>query len=181
MRLGTARVRSDVQTRDPHSCGRSARARCSAGVVAALTVLAGLTLAGCKSAPSPTPVSGSIQGASELNPSVNQRASPLLLRVYELKADTAFNKADFMALYQSDQGTLGADLVAREEFMLAPGEIRPYRKTLAPETKYVGVVAAYLDLERATWRTIVPVHKPGKAQKLVIRADSQAVSVSMQP
>jgi type VI secretion system protein VasD len=174
-------LRSDVHSRDEHLCGRSTRTRCIAGVIAAFTALAVLALSGCKSAPSPTPVSGSIQGVSELNPSVNQRPSPLLLRVYELKSETAFNKADFMALYQSDQATLGADLVAREEFMLAPGEIRPYRKTLAPETKFIGVVAAYRDLERATWRTIVPVHKAGQAQKLVIRADSLAVSVSMQP
>jgi type VI secretion system protein VasD len=154
----------------------------------ALLVAAALT--GCKSTPPPppppplpTPVTGSIQGASELNPSVSQRPSPLLLRVYELKSPTAFNQADFMALYQADQATLGADLIAREEFMLAPGEIRPYRKSLTPETKFIGVVAAYRNLEQATWRTIVPVISPGKAQaqKLVIRADSLAVSASLQP
>ena len=69
---------------------------------------------------------------------------------------------------------------AREEIMLAPGETRPYKKTLAPETRFVGIVAAYRNLERATWRTIVPV-QPGKAQRLTIRADSLAVSASMQP
>ena len=79
--------------------------------------LAAPALTGCKSTPPPppmpTPVTGSIQGASELNPSVNQRPSPVLLRVYELKSPTAFNQADFMALYQADQATLGADLVER--------------------------------------------------------------------
>ena len=152
------------------------------GAAVLCAVLAAAALTACKStAPLPTPVTGSIQGASELNPSVSQRPSPLLLRVYELKSPTAFNQADFMALYQADQATLGADLVAREEFMLAPGEIRPYRKTLAPETRFIGVVAAYRNLEQATWRTIVPVIKAGQAQKLVIRADSLAVSASMQP
>lgn len=148
-------------------------------VVASALVVA-LSVPGCKTAPSATPVTGSIQGAAELNPSVSQRPSPLLLRVYELKSPTAFNQADFMALYQSDQATLGADLVAREEIMLAPGETRPYKKSLAPETRFIGIVAAYRNLEKATWRTVVPV-QAGRAQKLIIRADSLAVSASMQP
>lgn len=150
------------------------------GVAAACGLLGVLTLSSCKSPPTATPVTGSIQGTAELNPSVNQRPSPLLLRLYELKSPTAFNQADFMALYQSDQATLGADLVAREEIMLAPGETRPYKKTLSLDTRFIGIVAAYRNLERATWRTIVPV-KAGQAQTLVIRADSLAVSASMQP
>jgi type VI secretion system protein VasD len=137
-------------------------------------------LPGCKTTPGVTPVSGSVQGAADLNPSVNGRPSPLSLRVYELKAPTTFNQADFMALYQTDQATLGGDLVAREEIVLAPGENRPYKKSLAPETRFVGVVAGYRNLERATWRAIVAV-RAGKSQKLTIRADSLAVSVSIEP
>jgi len=149
--------------------------------LAAVGILMGFaTLSSCKSIPGPTPVAGSIEAASDLNPSVNQRPSPLLLRVYELKSATTFNQADFMALYQADQATLSADLVAREEIMLTPGEIRPYRKSLAPETRFIGIVAAYRNLERATWRTVVPV-QAGKAMKLTIRADSLAVTAVVSP
>ena len=177
-------LRSDAPCRNGHAGSGWRTGRRGVGLGAAGVVAAVLVVAGCKATvPLPTPVTGNIQGASELNPSVSQRPSPLLLRVYELKSPTAFNQADFMALYQSDQATLGADLIAREEFMLAPGEIRPYRKTLAPETRFIGVVAAYRNLEQATWRTIVPVIKPGQAQaqKLTIRADALAVSASLQP
>jgi len=137
-------------------------------------------LGGCKTAPPPVAsVSGSITAVAGLNPSVTQRPSPLRLRLYELKSPTAFNQADFMALYQSDQATLGPDLVAREEMMLQPGEARPYAKQLAPDTRFIGVVAFYRDLERATWRVVVPV-QAGKAQTLQIRADSLAVSAAVQ-
>ena len=64
--------------------------------------------------PKPTLVSGSIKASAGLNPSVTGRASPLQVRVYELKAPAAFNAADFMSLYQGDQGALGADMVARD-------------------------------------------------------------------
>lgn len=137
-----------------------------------------LALAGCASAPKPASVTGAIEAAPQLNPSVNQRPSPLMLRVYELKSPALFNAADFMALYQSDQATLAADMVAREEFILQPGEKRAYAKTFGPDTRFIGVIGAYRNLERATWRAVVPV-QPG-AQTLTIKAGELAVTAVVQ-
>ena len=52
---------------------------------------------------------------------------------------------------------LGADLVAREEFVLAPGDKKAINKPLGADTKFIGVVAAFRDLERARWRSLAPV------------------------
>lgn len=146
-----------------------------------LGVGAALVLSACGSFGSkPSRVEGSIAAAAGLNPSVNDRPSPLLLRVYELRNATAFNQADFMGLYQSDQATLSADLVVREEIMLQPGESRPFNRQLSPETRFIGVVAIYRNLERATWRALVPV-EPNKAHRLTVRADSLAVSAEISP
>lgn len=128
--------------------------------------------------PIPTSVSGHIVAAAALNPSVSQRPSPLILRLYELRSATAFNQAEFMALYQADQATLGGDLVSREEVLLQPGEIRPMGKPLAPDTRFIGVVAVYRDLERSRWRAIVPI-KLNQANPLTIHADALAVSASV--
>ena len=84
-----------------------------------------MSMVACSSVPKATTVNGSIEAAAGLNPSVTQRPSPLMIRIYELKSAAAFNQADFMSLYQSDQVTLGADLLAKEEMMLQPGESRP--------------------------------------------------------
>jgi type VI secretion system protein VasD len=143
-------------------------------LVAGAVTLLGLTATGCGT-PKGGDLNSSLQAAADLNPSVNQRPSPLLIRVYELKSAAAFNQADFMSLYQSDQATLGADLLARDEFTLQPGESRPYSRTMAPETRAIGVFAAYRNLEKARWRVVVPV-QPGKSVKLLIRADALAIS-----
>ncbi|MDE2370645.1 MAG: type VI secretion system lipoprotein TssJ [Burkholderiales bacterium] len=127
----------------------------------------------------PTRVEGSISAAAGLNPSVSQRPSPLVLRVYELRTPTAFTQADFMSLYQGDRAALAADLVAREEFTLEPGRSQPYNKQLNAETRYIGVVGLYRDLEHATWRASAQV-QPAKTQKLTIRADALALSVTVQ-
>lgn len=139
-----------------------------------------MALAACASAPKPTQLTGgSIEGSAQLNPSVNKRPSPLVLRIYELKSATAFNSADFVALYERDKAELAADIVSRDEIILQPGETRPVAaKTLAPEVKFIGVMGAFRDLERAQWRSVVAV-LPGQKQRVVIRADGLAVSVTV--
>ncbi len=128
----------------------------------------------------PTVIAGTVSAAANLNPSVSQRPSPLVIRLYELRALTDFAKADFMALYQSDVATLGSGLVLRDEFTLQPGESRPYQRTLAPETRFVAVFAAYRDVERATWRASAAV-QPGRKQTVLLHADSLALSLTIQP
>ncbi len=140
--------------------------------------LAAMLVVGCASAPKPAKINGKVEASASVNPSASQRPSPLMLRVYELKSATAFNAADFMSLYQRDQAELAADFVARDEMTLAPGESRPLAKTLSVETKFIGVVAAYRDLEHARWRAIAAV-EPGKAYKILIHADALAVTVSV--
>jgi len=139
-----------------------------------------VTVAGCSSAPKVTSVSGNVVAATDLNPSVSQRPSPLLLRIYELKSAAAFNQADFMALYQGDSAALGAEMVAREELTVQPGESRPLNRPLNADTRFVGVFAAYRNLEKARWRAVLPV-QPGRAQKLTIRAEALAVSIQAVP
>jgi type VI secretion system protein VasD len=145
--------------------------------VAGMLMALGL-LVGCASGPKPAVVEGAIEAAAGLNPSINNRPSPLVVRVYELKSPTAFNGADFMSLYQRDQAELGADLVGKEEFTLQPGEKRALvKKTLPAGVQFIGVLAAYRDLDRAQWRAVVPL-QPGK-QRLVIRAEERAIAATV--
>jgi type VI secretion system protein VasD len=141
-----------------------------------------VALAACASKPpkppKPTALTGTIVISEKANPTVSQRPSPLLLRVYELKSAAAFNSADFMALYQRDQAELAADLMGREEYMLAPGESKQFKKALAPETRFLGVLAAYRDLENATWRTVIAV-QPSQNEQVLIQAGERAVEATL--
>jgi type VI secretion system protein VasD len=146
-------------------------------LAAALAVV--LFAAACASKPpKPASVTGTIQASAEVNPSPSKRPSPLLVRVYELKSAAAFNASDFMSLYQRDQAQLAADLVAKEEFVLSPGETKTFAKTLAPDTRFIGVVAAYRDVEHAKWRSVVPVLL-NQPQKVMVQAGELGVEASI--
>jgi type VI secretion system protein VasD len=163
------------------------------GLVAALsraaTTLAAATLVACSSAPSlpkivftppPARLVTAITATPQVNPDARKRPSPVLVRVYELKADTAFNNADFMSLYQGDSTTLAADIVYREEFMLQPGETRNLDRLLDEKSRFVAVVAAYRDIEKARWRAITAL-VPGGSQQAKVTVDALAVSVAVTP
>jgi len=97
----------------------------------------------------------------DVNPDRNGRASPVLVRVYQLKAEGAFNDAQFEPLYDDDRKVLADAFVTREEFTVSPGEKRMLEVVLADETRFVGVVAAFRDVANAEWRAIVPAPRKG--------------------
>jgi type VI secretion system protein VasD len=165
-----------VRLPSPHDAAGCRRRR---ALIVGLAVLPWGIVA-CGSGPKAASVSGSIVAAPDLNPSVSDRPSPLVLRIFELRAATAFNQADFLALYQADQATLGTELVQRDELVLQPGETRPYQRQLSADTRFIGVLGAYRNLERAVWRSVAAV-QPGRAQRLLLRADSLALTLTLQP
>lgn len=146
----------------------------------ALAGLAVATVAGCSSAPKPTVVAATVQAADNLNPDATGRPSPLVVRVYELKALSAFNDADFFSLWDRDQQTLGADLNGREELVLRPGDSHNMVRVTKPDTGFIGVVAAFRDLERAKWRANVAV-VPNKTLPVTIKLNDRAVEISAAP
>lgn len=139
-----------------------------------------LFLAGCAGAPKPPPptvIQLSLAVGSDANPDSRGRASPVIVRLFELKSRAAFDSADFFSLYEKDQSTLGSEMVAREEFQLKPMEMRQIERTLQPDTRHIGVVAAFRDLERAIWRsaTVVPLNKTSAVQ---LRIEGRSITIN---
>lgn len=139
-----------------------------------LAAISGLLLVACASAPKPTVVQVSVEALANVNPDARGRPSPVVVKFYELKSLAVFDSADFFSLFERDREILGADLVAREEFQLVPGGRRTFERTLQPDTRYLGVVAAFRDLERSVWRAAVPV-VPNQTVPLAIKLDAQKV------
>ena len=54
--------------------------------------------------PEPTRVVLEFEAAGDINPNAEGRASPLVVRIYQLKSYSAFRKADFFSLYDNDEG-----------------------------------------------------------------------------
>jgi type VI secretion system protein VasD len=135
--------------------------RCSTAFFKTLTALiAWVLLAGCSSL-SPyshvTKLNLKLTASDQLNPDLNGRPSPIVVRLFELKHPVAFENADFFSLYERARESLAPDLVASEELELRPGETVELKLSVEEGSRYVGVLAAYRDLPETKWRYTVQV------------------------
>lgn len=105
----------------------------------------------------PSTIEANLTASEDMNPDYEGQASPLVVRMYELKSATAFNNASFFALYDSDEAELGGDLKAKEEIELQPGDKLEFERELQPETRYVGFIAGYRDIDNASWRAVAEI------------------------
>lgn len=139
-----------------------------------LVAATALALAACANQ---TVVKTLLEANDKVNPDAHGRPSPVVVRVYMLKTPTAFHGNDFFSVFEKDQATLGTELLDREEFQMMPGDKRIFRKDLASEARFIGVVAGFRDLERSQWRASVEV-RPKKTNYLRIRLDTNRVSIT---
>jgi type VI secretion system protein VasD len=117
-------------------------------------------LAGCPAPPPPPPptvVNLTLKAGPDINPNPAGQPAPVAVRVYQLGSAAGFESADFFPLYNHDATTLGADLVKREEYFLAPGQTKTVTLTPMDPVKAVGVFAGWRDFQHATWRATAPI------------------------
>jgi len=149
-------------------------------VVAAIIGVTCVTFACAKKAPKPPQPARArvtIAAAADSNPDANGRPSPVVVRLYQLKADTAFNAAEFFALFDDEMKVLGADLIGRTEYTLAPSERRTMELDVSADAHFVGVIAAYRDIRNAQWRTIVPA--PLKSADVQVAVERARIAFSV--
>ena len=139
-------------------------------------VMMAASLAACASgAPKPTKARMTVIAQSDVNPDSGGRPSPVVVRVYQLQQDAKFANADFFALFDDEQQALGADLLARDEVTLAPGERKEVQVDVKGEAKFVGAIVAYRDIRNSQWRAVQPAPKKGL---LEIKKDGVQVDVA---
>jgi len=127
--------------------------------------------------PAPDPIVPiRILADADLNPNSAGRASPVLLRIFQLSESAEFLGAEFDALTVRGKETLSGVLVRREERMVQPGSEVVMELELEPQARVLGVVAEYSDLTRSNWRAVHAVDDSATSSGLVIRLRSLGVA-----
>lgn len=142
-------------------------------------LMAGLALALAACAKEPEPprtLTLTVTGGAGINPNAEGTATPVVLRLYELRQASGFEAAGFFDLQDGAQATLGPDLVRSERIALRPGQTVETTWTLDEASRTVGAVAAFRDLDRADWRASAPLTAE-KAQALSVTVSGKSVAV----
>lgn len=116
---------------------------------------------------------------ADINPDDKNRPSPLFIRLYELKSTRQFDRANFIDLYERDKEILGADMIAKQTLKrLKPGDERNDKLVLNPETRYVGLVAEFLQYQKAKFKVVIPIAKENVvASSSDIRISGNVISI----
>lgn len=139
--------------------------------VAAFLLVALVVGCGAPPPPPPTVVVLDVTATADVN-----GGAPVMLRVYQLAGTNAFDNADFFQLFNHDTATLGADLVHKDQFLLAPGVTKTITLSPPDRAKSLGFFVAYGAFQTATWRAAAPI--PGhKTTHLTVSVGHAAVAV----
>ncbi|VVO12173.1 hypothetical protein PS834_03535 [Pseudomonas fluorescens] len=111
---------------------------------------------------------------SGLNPGTTGQPAPVRVRIFELKNAATFSRADYFALADRAQPTLGLDLLDQDEVVIQPGQQLSLQRDLDPATRQIGLLVGYRELDRAQWRTVLSV-PPRQASEYQISLDVCAV------
>jgi type VI secretion system protein VasD len=149
------------------------------GLTAACLAVLGSLLASC-GGPSPTRLAMTVSASGQLNPNSDDQPSPAVVRIYDLKSQTAFLGASFDDLFYNGTATLGRDLLAEKQLNMVPGQTLTLKEVAAPGTAFVGVVAGFRAPQGADWRGVLAV-APKNRNKIDITLAPTAVSIAKHP
>lgn len=122
-----------------------------------------LSITACKHAPPPPAppkpriLTLAVVSAADLNPDQDGRPSPVVVRLYQLSATSDFANAQFEAVYPNDASSLAKTMVSKQELPVSPGQRTTIQVEFANETRALGILVAYRDIDHANWRVIGPV------------------------
>ena len=113
----------------------------------------------------------------EINPDRYGNASPLILRIYDLKDRKQFDSESFLSLYEADKERLGPDFIRRRNLQeFTPGENRYEELLLDHETRYVGIIGEFVQYKNVRFRLVIPV-EPHSTKKVHVILNSQGISL----
>lgn len=114
--------------------------------------------------------------SESVNPDSNGRASPIVINLFYLTDNRQFEQEDIISLLQDADDRLGKDMIDKarlKEFI--PGEDRDKSMKLSKKVKYVGILAEYIQYEKANAKLLIPIEAHTKNTE-VINVDRLAVS-----
>lgn len=104
--------------------------------------------------------------------------SPLAIQVVQLRDDSMLLNADYDALAVDLKKALGATYLRHDDYVLRPGQYKtvPLRK-LDPEALYIGVIAAYHELDLHRWKAVYRLDAIGHRYALLVAFDEDGASI----
>lgn len=120
-----------------------------------------LILDGCATTPAPKAYEVRANADAIINRDITGQPLSVVVRLYQLKQAKEFNTLtfDLATSNRTDAELFGESLIQRTELLLVPGTTHISTQALAPETKYLGVVAFFRRPDAHYWRFLIDANQ----------------------
>lgn len=99
---------------------------------------------------------------NSINPNYKDKASPVVINLYQLKNEDTFNSADFFELYGTEKSVLGSDLLITKQIILAPGHTETLEWPIMADAQYFSAVEELSQPEQDQWKVTATLNKHKK-------------------
>jgi type VI secretion system protein VasD len=126
-----------------------------------------------------TTLTVTLTAAADINPDLNNKPSPVLIRLFFLTARSNFDNSSYDALFDQADGGLAGEFLTVRDVLLVPGSQQQLKLEQNEQVAFVGVVAGYRQLDAIRWRDAISSTQAsflGKSN-LRIQVDAQAVRI----
>ena len=98
-----------------------------------------------------------LSSTANLNLNEDNEPLPVMVNIYQLSDNKAFDETSFSELWKKDLITLGDSLLTKESLTINPASQELLVFERHPQTRFVGVMAIFRKPEKEAWRSIKPV------------------------
>ena len=124
--------------------------------------------------PAVPPVNLTLEATQTVNPNDNNRPSPVVVRIYQLRNNAVFLATPYDRLFEDDKGALKEELIERSVAVtLRPGDRTTISVVMDKEVRFLGIAAFYRVYDGIQWHVAIPTPLKGDGTVLV---DKSSVS-----
>lgn len=102
-----------------------------------------------------------IAASKEVNLDGKGIASPIQLKIYELSSRSTFDNLDFERAYHNAKTLLSDELISEAIITLQPNESLRHTVNLNKNTRFIAVIAGFVNIDKTRWKHIYEVNPFG--------------------
>lgn len=114
----------------------------------------------------------SINVAEQVNPDELGRASPVVIRLYELKKPVVIEGLGFFSVYDQTEAEFKSAVISMKEFQVNPGQALQQTILTDGATSHLMLVAAFKDIDNSQWKVI---HDLNESDELALTIEGKVI------
>jgi type VI secretion system protein VasD len=127
-------------------------------------------------------VSLSVVASPVINPTIDGETRPVQLRIYQLKDDVRLQGATFEQVWKEDAGTLGPDVIKRDEVFIYPNTRTDVKFDRDPSASFIVGAALFRNPKGRSWFVSFELPPPpGKGDCLTPGCEDGSCGINPNP